>query len=65
MELEETAHDLYLRHTDKNGKSRIECHRVWDAAKFLEATDKAARHEGGSISVVTPVEYLNYRRSIK
>ncbi len=63
--LEESAHDLYLRHTNKRGDSRVECHRVWDAIKFLEAEEKATKKEGGSISVVTPIEYMNYRRSLK
>lgn len=50
-------HDLYLRHTDKHGKSRLECHRVWDAERFLTAADKFARKEHGSVAVVSESIY--------
>lgn len=64
-EMEASGHDLYLRHTDKSGKSHIECHRVWDALRFLNSQEKSAKVEGGSISVVEPEQYMAYRRSQK
>lgn len=27
--------DLYMRHTGGDGKSYVQCHRVWDADKFV------------------------------
>jgi hypothetical protein len=27
--------DLYMRHTGADGKSFVQCHRVWDAEKFV------------------------------
>lgn len=37
MPLELHARDPYIRHTDVNGKSTPESHRVWDADIFLAA----------------------------
>lgn len=31
------ARDLYLKHTDTNGKTTVQCHRVWDADRFFFA----------------------------
>lgn len=31
------ARDLHLRHTATNGTSYVQCHRVWDADRFLLA----------------------------
>lgn len=53
----DTPHDLYLRHTNKKGASYVECHRVWDAALFLDQADKNARAEGGSICVIPEATY--------
>ena len=52
-----TTRDLYLQHKDKKGSPRVECHRVWDAERFLAATEAAAKKEGGSVAVVTEAEY--------
>lgn len=27
--------DIYMRHTGGDGKSFVQCHRVWDADKFV------------------------------
>jgi hypothetical protein len=32
--------DLYLKITDKNGKSHVQHHRVWDANRFVAAMQK-------------------------
>lgn len=32
-----TCRDLHLRHTDVNGASYVQCHRVWDADRFFNA----------------------------
>lgn len=42
MELHSTARDLYLRHTDTNGHSTVQLHRVWSVEKFLAAEHAAA-----------------------
>lgn len=29
--------DIYIRHTDTDGHSAVQCHRVWDAERFVAA----------------------------
>lgn len=41
-QLEMVGQDLYLRHTDENGRSHVVEHRVWDAETFLTACQRAA-----------------------
>jgi hypothetical protein len=43
MALELMGRDIWLRHTGQDGKSYTNHHRVWDAALFLEAQQKAVR----------------------
>lgn len=48
--MEETgflARDVYARHTNKEGKSYVAQHRVWDAARFFAARADEAAKEGG------------------
>jgi hypothetical protein len=35
--------DLYLRHTDTNGRSNVQLHRVWDVERFLAARQSDAQ----------------------
>lgn len=37
------SRDIYLRHTDADGKSRVVEHRVWDADRFIASQEEAAR----------------------
>ena len=32
--------DLHLRHTDTSGHATVQCHRVWDADRFLAARQR-------------------------
>lgn len=36
------GYDLHLRHTDKEGRSHVQQHRVWDGARFMTAQQAAA-----------------------
>lgn len=42
-----TTRDCYVRYTDKEGRSRVVAHRVWDADRFIEARKAEAAKEGG------------------
>jgi hypothetical protein len=57
------CHDLYLRHTDKEGNTVIVEHRVWDSELFIAAQQAAAAKEGGksAVEVVTRDDYLATR----
>jgi len=35
--------DVFVRHTEGNGRSYVMCHRVWDADRFLAAQVEAAK----------------------
>lgn len=35
--------DIYLRHTDPQGKSFVQEHRVWDADRFIASQQQAAK----------------------
>ena len=45
-------HDIYVRHTDKDGKSYVSEHRVWDADLFMATHQTEAQKEGGKASAV-------------
>lgn len=34
--------DIYLRHTNTAGVSFVQCHRVWDAERFIASQQAAA-----------------------
>lgn len=42
MTVEMTTRDLWMRHTDVNGKSYVAEHRVWDAVRFVAARQQEA-----------------------
>lgn len=56
--------DIYLRHTDKNGKSYVQEHRVWDADRFVASQVGAAVKEGGKAFAqqITREQYLKERK---
>lgn len=37
--------DIYVRHTAGDGKSHVQCHRVWDAARLIASLQSAAAKE--------------------
>lgn len=46
-----SGRDIYVRHTDTNGKSHVEQHRVWDRDRFIasrqaDASQANAKVEG-------------------
>jgi hypothetical protein len=67
MALEHVGRDIYLRHTDKNGKSYVQQHRVWDAGRFVAAQLAAAVNEGGKAFVqqITEDQYRKERQARK
>lgn len=52
--------DIYMRHTDKDGKSYVQEHRVWNADRFVEAQLDEALKLGGKAMVqqITHEQYL-------
>lgn len=40
------THEMYLRITDKQGGSHVQCRTVWDAERFLTSITKQYRDEG-------------------
>ncbi len=39
-----TCRDIWLRHTSTDGKSHVQCHRVWDAERFVASQQQAAQN---------------------
>lgn len=42
-----SPHEIYVRHTDKDGASIVAEHRVWDADRFMAARHVEATKAGG------------------
>lgn len=40
-------HEIYVRHTSKDGSSYVQEHRVWDAERFMSARQDEAQQAGG------------------
>lgn len=40
-------HEIYVRHTSKDGSSYVQEHRVWDAERFMSARQDEAQKAGG------------------
>lgn len=71
----ETSHfDLYMRHTDTNGKSVVMAHRVWDKDRFIQARTAEAQRENAKarekgapalagVQQITEAQYKQERRS--
>ena len=56
------TYDMYLKHIDKEGQSRLQYHRVWDGERFFASQFEAAKREGGKSSVEMVSEAV-YKRS--
>lgn len=42
MALEPSGRDVFMRHTDPNGKTHVDLHRAWDVDAFLASQKQAA-----------------------
>lgn len=58
------ARDLYLKHTDKEGRSHVQQHRVWDASLFVQTQDRAARELGGKAAIELSTEE-DYKKALR
>jgi hypothetical protein len=63
MQLEMVGLDVWLRHTDKDGRSHVMQHRCWDRERFVQSQRDAARKQGGLADVqqITPEQYKKER----
>jgi hypothetical protein len=70
-----TCRDLHLRHTDTSGHATVQCHRVWDADRFLAARQSEARDlnakavqndakapQRAKVEMITEAEYQKARK---
>jgi len=57
--------DVYVRHTDKEGRRHVQAHRCWDTPRFLRALADAAVKVGGKARAeqVTEAQYKQARRA--
>lgn len=55
-----SPHDIYVRHTDKDGGACLLQHRVWDAEKFMAARKAEALKAGGKAAAqqLTEAQFL-------
>jgi hypothetical protein len=53
--------DLFLRRHDKEGKSYVSEHRVWDPERFVASESAAAKKEGGHVEQITKEQYRKER----
>ena len=44
--------DIWVKYTDKDGKSFVNYHRVWDIGRFMEAKKVEAAKQGGKVEQV-------------
>jgi hypothetical protein len=63
------ARNVYLKRTEKNGKTTITEHRVWSATKFVKSQIDQAKQESATkpdeayvVVQVTEREYLESRK---
>jgi hypothetical protein len=54
--------DLYVKITDKTGKSHLACHNVWDGVRFFQSLTEQHKKEGGAVALSTREEYLAERK---
>lgn len=54
MPLEHVGRDVFLRHTDTEGKKRVELHRCWDAERFIASVQAAAEKVNADHRAATP-----------
>lgn len=70
-----TTYDMYIKHTDVNGNSHIQEHRVWDGEKFFNARAAEAKRANAAqkpnqprraaVLQVTREDYLAARAASK
>lgn len=60
--------DLFMRHTDTNGKQYVALHRVWDKDLFLntrageaEAANAKVKNGKAKVEQITEAQYLQER----
>lgn len=58
---------VYVRHTDKDGRSFVEEHRVWNRAIFMQARARDAAKVGGEakVELLTEEQYRKERGKTK
>lgn len=58
------AVDVYVKHTDKDGRSFVQVHRAWDRDLFLQSLAKAAVEAGGKAKAeaITEQQYERARK---
>lgn len=44
--------DIWVKYTDKDGKSFVSYHRVWDVGLFMESKSREASKSGGKVEQV-------------
>ena len=52
MSLHPMGRDIWIKTTDKFGKSSTSYHRVWDIGLFMAAREKDAAKDGGKVEQV-------------
>lgn len=59
-----SPHDIYVRHTSKDGSSYAQEHRVWDADRFMQARQAEVKKEAGKAAVqqLTQAQYLSEKK---
>jgi len=57
-----TTHDVHMRYTDANGKTRVQEHRVWDSSLFVAA--RAAEAKQLNAKEEDPAKRLHYAEQI-
>lgn len=62
MVLEQSSYPVWLRHTNKDGKTWVSDHRVWHKERFIEGQQRIAKREGGTVEQITRVEHDAERR---
>lgn len=59
MNMHPGTFEIYIRYTDKEGKTHVASHFVWDAPRFVDARRAEAKKEGGKASAeqITKEQY--------
>lgn len=69
MQLEMAGFDLFMRHTNTDGKSHVQQHRVWDKQRFLDARSADAAQlnakEGSKKAKAEHITQDQYRKERK
>ena len=52
MEIKMLGRDIWVKYTDKDGKSHVSHHVAWDIGLFMETRKAEAAKEGGQVEQV-------------